>query len=99
MIKFGSLMGSITLKHQWRGGENKTFFYNGISIIDKVYSKTPPNINHTPQQLTGTPHRLDVAAIDAADEACNKMRQLYGSMKHTSLSPSSLGGASSVVQI
>jgi hypothetical protein len=46
MIQLGSSLSSSSIKLQWAGEENATYFYNGSSFIGKVYGKTPTDFTY-----------------------------------------------------
>lgn len=46
MIQLGASLSSSSMKLQWAGEENTTYFYNGSTMIAKVYGKTPTDFTY-----------------------------------------------------
>ena len=46
MIQLGASVSSSSMKLQWAGEENTTYFYNGSTMIAKVYGKTPTDFTY-----------------------------------------------------
>ena len=46
LIQLGSSLSSSSVRLQWSGEENTTYFYNGSSIVGKVFGKTPTDFTY-----------------------------------------------------
>ena len=46
MIQLGASVSSSSMKLQWAGEENTTYFYNGSTMIAKVYGKKPTDFTY-----------------------------------------------------
>ena len=47
MIQLGSTLTSTGVTMQWDSADNSTLFYNGSSIIGKVYGKRPTEFTYS----------------------------------------------------